>query len=113
MVFLDSNGKKIRFLQQAVAELDLTNVSILHQRVETLADVHYDQLVCRAYAALDTIVRDAQRLLRRGGVLLAMKSDGIKELASDKIDGFVDVRVHDLSVPFLGAPRALIEAHRQ
>ncbi|HHO59689.1 MAG TPA: 16S rRNA (guanine(527)-N(7))-methyltransferase RsmG, partial [Thiotrichales bacterium] len=58
-VLLDSNGKKTRFLMQAKIDLKLTNVEIVHQRVEDYRPekdghaIYFDVITARAYATTD------------------------------------------------------------
>ena len=71
---LDSNGKKTRFVQQAVGELGLANVEVVRGRVEQLARPgHYAAIVSRALASLAEMVGLSQPLLAPGGRWLAMK----------------------------------------
>ncbi|OQK16654.1 16S rRNA (guanine(527)-N(7))-methyltransferase RsmG [Methyloprofundus sedimenti] len=71
---LDSNSKKTRFVQQAVLELKLKNVEIVHGRVENLARKgEYDAVVSRAFASLIDIMDLTEYLLQSEGVLIAMK----------------------------------------
>ena len=73
-MLLDSNAKKTRFVQQAILELKLNNVSVCHTRVE---DYHpeqpFDTVITRAFAGLSDIVELTAHLLSTDGVLLAMK----------------------------------------
>jgi 16S rRNA (guanine527-N7)-methyltransferase len=64
--------RRTTFLDQAVADLGLDNVTVLRSRAE---DVHatYDVVTARAVAALDKLGRWCMPLVRPGGVLLAMK----------------------------------------
>lgn len=74
VVLLDGNGKKTRFCTQAVAELGLDNVEVVHARVENFRPKElFDTVVCRAFGSLSTFVNSAGRLLRAGGRLVAMK----------------------------------------
>lgn len=71
---LDSNGKKTRFVQQAVGELGLDNVEVIRARVEQLdRPRHYDAIVSRAFASLADMVELTAPLLAPGGRWLAMK----------------------------------------
>lgn len=71
---LDSNVKKTRFLTQSVIELGLSNVEVLHTRVETLSGTEcFDQIVSRAFASLDKMVDLCHPLLLPSGQFLAMK----------------------------------------
>ena len=73
-VVLDANRKKARFLQQVVIELGLSNVSVVHTRVEHYPEkARFDTVMCRAFASLDRFVSVAGRLCKHSGSLLAMK----------------------------------------
>ena len=71
---LDSNAKKTRFVQQAILELKLDNVTVLHQRVENYKpEQTFNTAITRAFASLSDIVKLTTHLLGEDGVLLAMK----------------------------------------
>src|SRR6202012_4020106 len=60
---IDSNGKKIRFVQHAVRLLQLHNVTAAQARVESLAPAApFDCVVSRAFAALPAMVRSIRHL---------------------------------------------------
>ena len=106
---LDSNDKKCAFMRQAVAELNLENVSVCLQRVEVWTPgVHYSQIISRAFASLSDFVERCRHLLAPGGQLLAMKGqfpqDEIQVLPAD----FELQRTQRLDVPGLNAERHLL-----
>lgn len=71
---LDSNGKKTRFLVQAKLSLGLSNIEVFNVRVENLPDKHlFDQIMSRAFTALDNMVSLCKHLLTGNGQFLAMK----------------------------------------
>lgn len=71
---LDSNGKKTRFLVQAKMSLKLSNIEVFNVRVEKLSkDKLYDQIMSRAFTALDNMVHLCKHLLSPDGEFLAMK----------------------------------------
>lgn len=71
---LDSNAKKTRFVQQVVLELKLSNVEVVHSRVEALGrDRVYDAVLSRAFASLNDIINLTDYLLHPEGILIAMK----------------------------------------
>jgi 16S rRNA (guanine527-N7)-methyltransferase len=73
-VLLDSNAKKTRFVQQAIIDLKLGNVSVCHNRVEQYhPEKGFDTVITRAFASLSDIVQLTAHLLNKDGVLLAMK----------------------------------------
>lgn len=74
VVLLDSSGKKLRFVRQAVAELGLSNVQVEHARIEEYApQARYDTVISRAFSSLGEIYEQAQRLCASSGRVIAMK----------------------------------------
>ncbi len=107
-VLLDSNGKKIRFVRQVVAELGLTNVEPVQARVEGYRPPQpFDAVVSRAFSALAPFVEAACPLAAPGGRLLAMKGRLSEEELVELGD---DLRVESLPlrVPGLAAERHLV-----
>jgi len=72
---LDSNGKKTRFVQQAIIELGLQEQVVVSQcRVEEYhSDTPFDTITSRAFADLPKMWRLSHHLLASGGLMLAMK----------------------------------------
>lgn len=71
---LDSNGKKTRFLVQAKMSLKLSNIEVFNVRVENLPNNKlFDQIMSRAFTALDNMVKLCKHLLSGNGEFLAMK----------------------------------------
>ncbi|GHC22430.1 ribosomal RNA small subunit methyltransferase G [Kushneria pakistanensis] len=69
---IDSNGKKIRFQRQVAFELGLDNVTPVHDRVEALSGVAFEQITSRAFAAPEAFVTLTRSLLAENGHWLAM-----------------------------------------
>lgn len=73
---LDSNGKKIRFVKQAIAELQLPNVAAHQARVEAWKPPQLcDVVLSRAFASLSEMAALCEHLLAPDGRLLAMKGN--------------------------------------
>lgn len=71
---LDSNGKKIRFLQEVKRQLSLTNLEIVQVRVENYhPDQGFDTVISRAFSSLQQMVHWTQHLIGTEGIWLAMK----------------------------------------
>lgn len=71
---VDSNSKKTRFVRQALLELKLNNVKVLHSRVENLAvEAVFSTVIMRAFAKLQDIICLTGHLIDDKGILLAMK----------------------------------------
>ena len=97
---LDSNGKKTRFMRQAVIDLKLDNVQIIQERVEAFQG-EFDHVMSRAFSSLKNFLDSSERLVKPGGTLLAMKGDKLEQLNKKRIS------VYPISVPELNSPRHL------
>jgi 16S rRNA (guanine527-N7)-methyltransferase len=109
-VLLDSNGKKVRFVRQAVMELGLGNVTAAQARIESYRpDGKFATIVARAVAAAPEILAAVARLLARPARVLVMKGrPPVSEL--EDLRPLPDaVEVHRLRVPMLEGERHLID----
>ncbi|RZV38137.1 MAG: 16S rRNA (guanine(527)-N(7))-methyltransferase RsmG [Chromatiales bacterium] len=71
---LDSNNKKIMFVQHVAGLLGLTNVRAVKGRGEDYAPGHrFDTVIARALAALPRLVEIAGHHVREDGVFVALK----------------------------------------
>lgn len=74
VVLLDSNGKKIRFLQEVKRVLALDNVDIVQTRVENYHPSQgFDTVTSRAFSDLSQMINWTQHLVAASGIWLAMK----------------------------------------
>lgn len=106
---LDSNGKKTRFLLQAKGELGLSNLSVVHSRLEQYRPGQlFDTVTARAFASLADMTAGTAQLLAPGGSLLAMKGE-FPQAELDALPlGFVVREIIALTVPGLEAQRHLV-----
>lgn len=103
---LDSNAKKTRFVQQAILELKLKNVSVCHSRVEQFhPENNFDTVITRAFASLSDIVEWTAHLLSKEGVLLAMKGQSPDVLIMES----AKTTLIPVNVPGISAERCLIK----
>jgi len=105
---VDSNAKKTRFVQQAILELKLKNVKVMHRRVEQVEPVPpFSTVIMRAFADLPDIMRLTRHLIDEKGVLLAMKGQqpDAEELAEIK----QPYSIISVQVPGVEAERCLIK----
>nr|WP_283777636.1 16S rRNA (guanine(527)-N(7))-methyltransferase RsmG [Sansalvadorimonas sp. 2012CJ34-2] len=88
---LDCVGKKTRFQQQVCAELDITNVTVLNERVEKWQpEQPYDLVMSRAFSSFSDMIKGTDHFLKSDGLWLAMKGIHpdveLKELKSFRPD---------------------------
>jgi 16S rRNA (guanine527-N7)-methyltransferase len=110
-VLIDSNGKKTRFLREAVRTLMLDNVRVEQTRVET-ARGSYDCVTARAFATLKQMLTLGGHLLAAGGIWLALKGQLDKDDVTDLPAGFRVADVRPLQVPGLAAARHVVIIER-
>jgi 16S rRNA (guanine527-N7)-methyltransferase len=113
VALLDSNHKKAAFLRQAVADLQLKNVTVICERIEAWgAGEKFDCIISRAFAEIAEFIALTRHLLAPGGMFAAMKGvhpfEEIERLPPD----FRVRRVHAFAVPGLDAERHLVLIER-
>ena len=104
VTLVDSNGKKTRFLREAVRVLGLANARVEQARVEELQG-QYDCITARAFAALGDILKWGGHLLTADGVCIAMKGLIDEDELRGLPPGFRVEEIVPLAVPGLGAAR--------
>ena len=114
VTLVESNGKKARFMREAVRKLGLSDVRVAESRIESLDETGaFDAITARALATLPLIVELGGHLLKPGGRLLAMKGvHPVDEIAALPA-GWVVESSHPLRVPGLDAERHLVVVGRQ
>ncbi|HET9034395.1 MAG TPA: 16S rRNA (guanine(527)-N(7))-methyltransferase RsmG [Dokdonella sp.] len=104
---VDSNGKKARFLREAVRQLKLDGTQVEECRVEAVTG-EFDCITARAFATLADMLAWGGHLLAEKGRWLALKG----RFPQDELDnlpvGFSIEAVHRLDVPGLDAERHLV-----
>jgi len=108
---IDSNGKKTRFLREAVRTLRLDNVCVEQCRVEA-ARGSYDCITARAFTTLKQMLLLGGHLLADGGIWLALKGQLDKDDVTDLPAGFRVADVQLLKVPGLAAARHVVIIQR-
>lgn len=111
VTLLDSNGKKVRFLRQVIADLKIGNASAVQTRVEEF-DRQFDLVSSRAFATLADMVNGSRQLLAENGEFLAMKGVNPTEEIAALPEGFSVRDVVSLDVPFLDEERHLVRITR-
>ena len=106
---LDSNGKKTRFIQQALAQCAVKNAIVVKSRVEDYhAPEPLDIIVSRAYASLSHFTESVAHLVQPQTVLLTMKT-GLDEDEAAALDSTkYDKQEYSLQVPGISENRSLV-----
>jgi 16S rRNA (guanine527-N7)-methyltransferase len=106
---LDSNGKKIRFVQHVAGELGLKNILPVQARVESYeCEERFDTVISRAFTALADFVSNSGHLLKPAGCLLAMKGKLPQAELRALPPGWHATNIESVNVPGLDAERHII-----
>ena len=79
MTLLEATGKKAAFLEETVTALGIANARVVNERAETAGQdhhehrAHYDAVVARAVAKINTLSELTVPLAREGGSILYIK----------------------------------------
>ena len=105
---VDTVGKKIAFVRQAIGELGLANVTAVHGRVEQIRQPRVDVVCARAFASLVDLALWTRHLLLPDGVWMALKGrQPDEEIAALPTD--VEVfHVEQIRVPGMAAERCIV-----
>ena len=108
VTLVEANGKKARFLREAVRTLGLANAEVAESRIESLdRPGTFDAITARALATLPQILAFGGHLLAPGGKLLAMKGARPDEEIAALPRGWRLETLHKLTVPGLEGERHL------
>jgi 16S rRNA (guanine527-N7)-methyltransferase len=109
---IDGTQKKIRFVAEAIAALDIRNAQATAARAENYPEKNFDVVTVRAVASLAEVVHNAGGLLGPRGRLLAMKGKSPADELRELPRGW-HAEVIALKVPGLDAERHLVVISRQ
>src|SRR5688572_8454166 len=113
VTLVESNGKKARFLREAVRQLGLKDVRVAEARIEAVDEPGgFDAITARALATLPLILELGGHLLKPDGALLAMKGVYPADEIAALPPGWIAAAAHPLHVPGVEGERHLIEVRR-
>ncbi|MEE6032274.1 16S rRNA (guanine(527)-N(7))-methyltransferase RsmG [Avibacterium paragallinarum] len=108
-VLLDSLGKRISFIRNALRELGITNVIPVLSRVEDYQPEElFDGVLSRAFASLKDMTDWCQHLVDENGIFYALKGQYHQEEVEQLSADFVIKNVINLTVPELISERNLV-----
>ncbi|MFC1014091.1 16S rRNA (guanine(527)-N(7))-methyltransferase RsmG [Pasteurella multocida] len=108
-VLLDSLGKRISFIRNAIRELGLDNVEAVLSRVEEYhPEQPFDGVLSRAFASLKDMMDWCQHLPKQDGYFYALKGLYHQEEVQELSEKFTIQQVIRLHVPELIGERHLV-----
>lgn len=109
---LDANNKKTRFMRQVAIELKLTNIEIIHSRVEHYRPEQAPRtVVARAFAPFEKALDKLSTVCAQGGQVLLM----LGERTQHSVDhaAYDDIVIHAVRVPGLQSQRHILVANKR
>lgn len=107
-VLLDSLGKRITFIKNALRELGIKNVTPVQSRVEEYTESQFDGVLSRAFASLNDMVSWCYHLPNENGNFYALKGVYDKQEIADILNPITLLDVVELQVPELVGERHLV-----
>ncbi len=82
VTLLDSLLKRVKYLNEVIKELDLTDIKAIHARAEDYqkTNIKFDIVTSRAVAKLPKLINYALPFLKKDGIFVAMKANVEEEL---------------------------------
>jgi 16S rRNA (guanine527-N7)-methyltransferase len=103
VTLLERMGRRSDFLRECVAELGLANTRVVQAQAEEMAGkLRADVVTARAVAPLVRLAPLALRLVRRGGLVLAMKGASAKQELAEARPVLARLGVRDAGVVSAG-----------
>ena len=107
---LDSNGKKTRFLFQAINDLSLANAKEINHRVEKYEPEQLFEIVLsRAFSSISDMLTQCDHLVSDSGYFLAMKGKKPNSELSQITKDYKVVNLSQINVPQVDSERHLIK----
>jgi len=92
ITIVDALNKRIKFLEQLVIKLNMENVKLIHDRIETYAIKHldaFDIVTARALGSLSMITEMGIPMTKKSGKLVAYKAIQYEEEVKESKNAFL------------------------
>jgi 16S rRNA (guanine527-N7)-methyltransferase len=111
-LLIDGTQKKIRFVNDAIEALGITNAKAVAVRAEDLDEATFDAVIVRAVGTIADVLHNAGHLVAPEGRLIAMKGRHPADEVSAVPRGW-KAKISTLRVPGLDAERHVVALSRQ
>ena len=86
VTLIESTRKKCDFLKEAIAELDLKNVTVINDRVENLEGFKFNYITARGVAKVDKLLKHTENVLAKKFKIILYKGEMLEEELKDASD---------------------------
>lgn len=118
MCLVESSRKKTSFLKHIIRTLALADITVIHNRVESLMEDErygnsFDIVISRATMKLSLLLHIGSRFLNLGGMVVAMKGNHVADELQDAVkcydlDGLAYVACHEIRLPVTQETRNIV-----
>ena len=115
---LEASRKRTSFMKDAIGQLALKNISVIHDRVEALIErgqehQSFDAVISRATFKLPQLIKIACHFINPGGRLVAMKGlipepEWVEAVQVSEKTGLLHDRTHEIFLPASNTPRKIL-----
>ena len=120
VTLLDSNNKKIKFLEECLTKLNLKNVTLVHERAEDYARCNrekFDYVTSRAVAELRILLELGIPTLKVNGHFLIMKANITEEEQNNSLGALKElscsiISTKEFTLPNYAAYRTLLDIQK-
>lgn len=118
ITLVDSLNKRVKFLEEVIKKMKLSNINVIHARAEDIAKQnqyreHFDIATSRAVASLNILLEYLLPLVKCGGKCICMKGNNIKEEIEEsrnalEILGGKIEKIEEIILPYTDIKRNII-----
>lgn len=116
VILIDSNNKKIKFLDELIKKLDIKNIETINTRSEDYARSHkdkYDIVTARAVTSMPILSELCLPLVKKGGYFIPLKADVTEELEAStnilhELNASIE-SINEFSLPIEQSKRTIIK----
>ena len=114
-VLLDKLNKRMQFLHHVIFNLNLNNVTLRCERVESLTDFEFPCIISRAFANVSKLVSVSGQCLSDQGKILAMTGLVEQEMLDNLPKDWLALKPKKLDVPGIDKPHfvVIVEKRKQ
>ena len=111
ITLVDSLQKRVNYLNEVIKELDLKDISAIHERGEDHKE-KYDVVTARAVANIEKLTTYTMHLLNKDGVLIALKGNIDEELTEEVknklLKKYKIVKIEKFLLPIENSNRSIV-----